>query len=355
MSFRHHAGSILVVLLAVAGIEHLNAQSATPIPTAPAISIDGHWESNWGDVRIENVQQQRDGTYHFYISWFGLAESGRSEPVGGNSYAPGIYNPKNGQMSFRYLQTSFNGADRGTASLTASVNGRIVRLSGSYQHDSGRRGYWQMARRLSVCPGTRQELLDLTASTVVSIVDADPGCKPFVVQTSCQVLSGVNTAGLALEVPEAIALFRWATIILLAVEAKKPISEAAPLATDIAQAKNLCPCQATTPRSQAMKQAYAWAGIPIGGGGAFDGIPWRNLNMSRDVRYGGMWAQFLRTYPEETWMGWRAVGGKAMVQEHPFGHPEYSGLDDPDHHVCPHFHARNPAGIEAVIEYKQWW
>ena len=109
-----------------------------------------HWESNWGDVRIENVQQQRDGTYHFYISWFGLAESGRSEPVGGNSYAPGIYNPKNGQMSFRYLQTSFNGADRGTASLTASVNGRIVRLSGSYQHDSGRRGYWQMAEE-TVC------------------------------------------------------------------------------------------------------------------------------------------------------------------------------------------------------------
>jgi RHS repeat-associated protein len=43
-------------------------------------------------------------------------------------------------------------------------------------------------------------------------------------------------------------------------------------------------------------------------------------------------------------------GSLASVENHPDGHPGQTG---PDHHNCPHFHARNAAGKERIFIYRR--
>lgn len=57
-----------------------------------------------------------------------------------------------------------------------------------------------------------------------------------------------------------------------------------------------CPrCRATATRSEAMAEAYAWAGIPAEGGTP---IPWSNFNPpgSGAFKTGPVWADFKRLY-----------------------------------------------------------
>lgn len=110
-----------------------------------------------------------------------------------------------------------------------------------------------------------------------------------------------------------------------------------------------CPpeCEASPPRSQAMVAAYSWAGIPIGGAGT-NPIPWNNFNMPSGMSRGGReYGDFMRTYYPKNY-GYSTPGG-ALVVEHPFGHPDQPG---PAHHACPHFHAKNAAGVEKIFTYK---
>jgi RHS repeat-associated protein len=109
-----------------------------------------------------------------------------------------------------------------------------------------------------------------------------------------------------------------------------------------------CPqCDATASRTEATIAAYSWAGIPIGGAGT-NPIPWNNFNMPSGMsRSGREYGEFMRTYYPKNY-GYSTPGG-ALVVEHPFGHPDQPG---PAHHACPHFHAKNAAGVEQIFTYK---
>jgi hypothetical protein len=96
-----------------------------------------------------------------------------------------------------------------------------------------------------------------------------------------------------------------------------------------------------------MTAAYSWAGISIGGAGA-NPIPWSNFNMPSGMSRGGReYGNFMRTYYPKNY-GYSTPAGASVV-EHPFGHPDQPG---PPHHACPHFHAKNAAGIERIFPYK---
>lgn len=106
-------------------------------------------------------------------------------------------------------------------------------------------------------------------------------------------------------------------------------------------------CDATASRSEAMVAAYSWAGISIGGAGS-NPIPWSNFNMPAGMsRSGREYGEFMRTYYPKNY-GYSTPAGASVV-EHPFGHPDQPG---PAHHACPHFHAKNSAGVEQIFTYK---
>jgi len=96
-----------------------------------------------------------------------------------------------------------------------------------------------------------------------------------------------------------------------------------------------------------MVAAYSWAGISIGGAGS-NPIPWSNFNMPAGMsRSGREYGEFMRTYYPKNY-GYSTPAGASVV-EHPFGHPDQPG---PAHHACPHFHAKNSAGVEQIFTYK---
>jgi len=106
-------------------------------------------------------------------------------------------------------------------------------------------------------------------------------------------------------------------------------------------------CTATTGRAEAQAAAYAWAGISTDGGGGATAIPWSNFNMPAGMsRSGKEWGDFMREHYDRPY-GYGTPQGTS-VTEHPFGHPDQPG---PDHHACPHFHARNAAGVEMIFVY----
>ncbi|MCB1742645.1 MAG: RHS domain-containing protein [Gammaproteobacteria bacterium] len=114
-----------------------------------------------------------------------------------------------------------------------------------------------------------------------------------------------------------------------------------------------CPeCSSVTPRTLAMQNAYSWAGIPVGGSDAFSPLQWRDLNMPkgtsrRDRAYGAFMSRTGASV-----RGYFSNSGRRKVDEHPFGHPDMIGPGHPDHHRCPHFHATNDSGQEAVFPYR---
>ena len=109
-----------------------------------------------------------------------------------------------------------------------------------------------------------------------------------------------------------------------------------------------CPdCGAPFSRSQAMAEAYAWAGVPTDGTG-FAPLGWKNLNMPKGMSRGDRaYGDFMNKYYPPTY-GFAGSNGASVV-EHPFGHPDQPG---PAHHKCPHFHAKNAQGVERIFEYK---
>ena len=107
-------------------------------------------------------------------------------------------------------------------------------------------------------------------------------------------------------------------------------------------------CPETTPRAVAQAMAYAWAGIPVGGGPGASPLPWQNYNLPAGMSRGDFaWADFKQRYDPQ-YYGWGTPGGTSVV-EHPFGHPDQPGQA---HHACPHFHAVNAAGQERVFSYR---
>jgi len=106
-------------------------------------------------------------------------------------------------------------------------------------------------------------------------------------------------------------------------------------------------CNATMSRAAAQAAAYAWAGIAENGKGA-NSIPWSNFNMPAGMsRSGKEWGDFMRQNYDRPY-GYGTPDGNS-VTEHPFGHPDQPG---PAHHSCPHFHARNRAGVEQIFTYR---
>ena len=105
-------------------------------------------------------------------------------------------------------------------------------------------------------------------------------------------------------------------------------------------------CRATATRSEAMAEAYAWAGIPGDGGTP---IPWGNFNPPGGSAFkkGPVWADFKRLYHNPPNYGFSYNGGS--VEEHPFGHPDLPGGEN---HDCPHFDAVNSAGVKREFPYR---
>lgn len=120
----------------------------------------------------------------------------------------------------------------------------------------------------------------------------------------------------------------------------------APSAKD--KVEDICSeCREVKPRSMAMAQCYAYAGVPIGGGTGFLPISWQMFNAPGGRRFKKTfaWANWKQRYPDATDYGYFSSGG-AEVTEHPFGHP-----DRPDQawHKCPHFHAIRFLGDPGMI------
>ncbi|MBC5763324.1 RHS repeat-associated core domain-containing protein [Ramlibacter albus] len=131
----------------------------------------------------------------------------------------------------------------------------------------------------------------------------------------------------------------------------RPDSKAPPIPAEAASTSpdsTNCPdCNSPYTREQAMAEAYAWAGIAADGAGAAP-LGWRNLNIPKGMTRGDrVYAEFMSKYYPPTY-GFAAPNG-ATVVEHPFGHPDLSG---PEHHKCPHFHAKNAEGVERIFHYK---
>ena len=141
-----------------------------------------------------------------------------------------------------------------------------------------------------------------------------------------------------------VAATGWA-IWMATPSGKDAVQNAASSASKTEQCKP--ECDAAASRSEAMVAAYSWAGISIGGAGS-NPIPWSNFNMPAGMSRGGReYGEFMRTYYPKNY-GYSTPAGASVV-EHPFGHPDQPG---PAHHACPHFHAKNSAGVEQIFTYK---
>jgi hypothetical protein len=104
-------------------------------------------------------------------------------------------------------------------------------------------------------------------------------------------------------------------------------------------------CKATDTRSQAEIKAYAWAGMSPGEGNP---RPWDGFNPpgGSSFKKGPVWANFRRQNYNSPFGASSPTG---TVEEHPFGHPDIPGGLN---HECPHFVAKNAAGISMEFPYK---
>ncbi len=100
--------------------------------------------------------------------------------------------------------------------------------------------------------------------------------------------------------------------------------------------------------AQAQAAAYAYAGIPNGGGPGYTPMPWNpNFNPPKGFGFNSQaWADFQKMYYPPNF-GWAGTSGS--VEEHPLGHPD---IPDGLNHDCPHFVARNAQGIPAEFSYR---
>ncbi|RYZ86244.1 MAG: RHS repeat protein, partial [Proteobacteria bacterium] len=102
---------------------------------------------------------------------------------------------------------------------------------------------------------------------------------------------------------------------------------------------------ATNSRRAAMKKAQQHAQVPrLGRGG--QAIPMKDLNLSsHGVNCNCMKSRGITT------LGRRGEGGVPEVFDHPDGHPDLVGDDQPAHHEMPHVHATNTKGAVIVFTY----
>jgi RHS repeat-associated protein len=98
-------------------------------------------------------------------------------------------------------------------------------------------------------------------------------------------------------------------------------------------------------RIEAYEKALAWAGMSIGNEG--NPIPWSQYRGATGRNYAYVRANGGNNYGyySESW------GSPAEVLNHPDGHPDQVGPGYPAYHQCPHFHARNDKGQEAIFPY----
>jgi hypothetical protein len=217
-----------------------NAGSA---PHCSGVELEGSWNSDpafFGVVTFKDVKCQPDGSVTFFVSWRGALESGRSEPAGTNGYQPGVYNPKTGELSFRYVQISFNGTDQGKAQFKSFDSATKIGFTGSYLHQSGKTGLWTVWRENSNCPLTSEEIADSSQQSILNLIKTHDGCRALALETSCGVLSGIPLAELTAELPAIIAQLTWATGLILAIEEAKPARSPISLDRDLAVANSYC-------------------------------------------------------------------------------------------------------------------
>jgi RHS repeat-associated protein len=120
------------------------------------------------------------------------------------------------------------------------------------------------------------------------------------------------------------------------------------LAESTRQSRTGDPPSTTEPastRKQAMVKAQEHAQVPRASKGGKD-IPFDELNQSSR---GTNAAELQRR--GTTNLGRRDAHTRAEVFDHPDGHPDLTGPDQPPHHAGPHVHATNAAGDEIVIPY----
>ncbi|WP_212722943.1 RHS repeat protein [Zooshikella ganghwensis] len=112
-------------------------------------------------------------------------------------------------------------------------------------------------------------------------------------------------------------------------------------------------CQSNISRQSAMEMAYAFAGISPGSDDAV-AMPWSEYRppagLGRGTKEFAETMQNLYTSGASNYGHYLPNGAK--VVEHPQGHPDQTGPGHPEHHKCPHFHARLPNGYERIFEYK---
>jgi len=107
--------------------------------------------------------------------------------------------------------------------------------------------------------------------------------------------------------------------------------------------KDNCPDCGPDTRFEAEVKAMAWAGMTFGDN--CEEIPWSDYSGRGGPNY-----SYVRGHGGN--MG-GCRNGRSEIKNHPDGHPGQTGPEFPDHHSCPHFHARNEAGVEMIFPYRR--
>ena len=97
-------------------------------------------------------------------------------------------------------------------------------------------------------------------------------------------------------------------------------------------------------RELARLRAHLFSGVPLSGEGC-DVLPWSDYNYTDSRGYAEARAAESMGHGRKC-MGYKSKTGR--VEEHPGGHND----NNAPHHNCPHFHAINSAGKEAIFTYK---
>jgi len=98
-------------------------------------------------------------------------------------------------------------------------------------------------------------------------------------------------------------------------------------------------------RFEAYMKALEWAGMSLGNEGI--PLPWDQYGGKGGINY-----TYVNQHGSSNY-GYYDPDSRASVMNHPDGHPGQVGGSHPEHHDCPHFHAKNRSGQERIFTYKR--